>query len=408
MSIISILELAGVAHLPRSRQLIESLVLVEGYREAQVEFGSVAGEEQAKSSIDQFRDLVNRNQVQGNERNIDFWRKQGWDQFSNFVQEKSREKSKTQVKRAKNEGNSITVSEDSTWLVVIPLDKDASCFHGKNTDWCTTKPFAPFFEDYFYDKDTTLIYFLKKDTSDKWAIAAYANDDKIEMFDRQDNKITSDQFKQQTGLDAHEYRNRVIGSPDITNATVEARRPYKEALARIKAKLPDGEIDTQLERDLMFTKHAELTVYYCEAIKGRWLEAEKWLKQSADDAVNYAYGVIGGRWPEAERTIAKDPTNAVRYATGLIGEEGDPDSFDTIQAEWPEGYQAILSDPHVAYEAVTMIDAPWPDAEPVLMQDPMIAAEYAIFYKRKRWPDAEPIIKQNKEAWAKYVETFKK
>ena len=43
--------------------------------------------------------------------------------------------------------------ENDDWLVVIPLDKDASCFHGKNSDWCTTKINQGNFEDYFYENN---------------------------------------------------------------------------------------------------------------------------------------------------------------------------------------------------------------------------------------------------------------
>lgn len=131
MSIKQLLELAGVAHYPRSKLLIEQELINEGFKEAQVEFAQASNQETAAQSIAQFRDLVNRNQVQGNERNIDFWRKQGWNAFSNFVSTKSQQKSKTQEKRSKVSGNVITLKDDNRWLVIIPLDKEASCFHGK-------------------------------------------------------------------------------------------------------------------------------------------------------------------------------------------------------------------------------------------------------------------------------------
>ena len=95
MSIKQLLELAGVAHLPKSKLLIERELINEGFKEAQAEFAQASSDEQTQQRIAQFRDLVNRNQVQGNERNIDFWRKQGWDAFQQFVSTKSQQKSIT-------------------------------------------------------------------------------------------------------------------------------------------------------------------------------------------------------------------------------------------------------------------------------------------------------------------------
>jgi len=59
-------------------------VLKEGYKEAQSEFSTVSGPDTARQVIDSYKQLVTKNQVQGNERNIDWWRKQGWDAFNKF------------------------------------------------------------------------------------------------------------------------------------------------------------------------------------------------------------------------------------------------------------------------------------------------------------------------------------
>jgi hypothetical protein len=125
-------------------------IFVEGYKEATAEFTTASNDKaEVDKVIAQYRELVNRNQVKGDEKNIDWWRKQGWDKFKEFVSSKSQEKSITQVKRSKDEGDSHTIAENATWLIVVPLDKDASCFHGKYTDWCTSKPFQPILNNIF-------------------------------------------------------------------------------------------------------------------------------------------------------------------------------------------------------------------------------------------------------------------
>jgi hypothetical protein len=90
--------------------------------------------------------LCQRNQVVGQERNIDYWRKQGIDAFAKFVGQKLTIPSKTEIKRSKIPGKHIDLVDNDQWQIVIPLDKESSCFHGKNTKWCTTKPNASYFE----------------------------------------------------------------------------------------------------------------------------------------------------------------------------------------------------------------------------------------------------------------------
>ena len=401
MSIISILELAGVAHLPRSRQLIESLVLVEGYKEAQVEFGSIAVEAEAKQAIDQFRDLVNRNQVQGNERNIDHWRKQGWDKFSAFVKEKSQEKSKRE--EAKDQGRSITIHEDANWLVVVPIDKAASCFHGRNTDWCTTKPYARWFEDYVYKNHITLIYFLKLDSGDKWAIAVHSFTDKIEMFDRRDNKITKQQFQQQTGFDPVEYRNRVVGSEEIQQASTEARNKYVAAHDRILNAFDDGieQRDVQIERDLLFVKDVQLIVSYCRAIGQRWPKAEPIIAKDAQQAAVYAIHVVKQRWPEGEKEIMKYNAPMLDYMEAFIN------------GRWPAAEQYMIDKKRALSAlryAVKTIGERWPEAENMVIQrgDDMIE-EIEQAYLAGDGPKLDELddqLEMLRSAIDKYTETF--
>ena len=134
--------------------------IVEGFKEVEAKFISAGADEQTvKDTIQKYRDLVNKNQIQGTERNIDWWGKnKTFQDFSQFVELKSVVPTKTQTKRSKNVGRSITLFEDDSWLVVVPLDKDASCFHGKNSDWCTTKRNQPQFTEYFHDNNIILIY----------------------------------------------------------------------------------------------------------------------------------------------------------------------------------------------------------------------------------------------------------
>jgi hypothetical protein len=239
-------------------------IINEGYKEATAEFTTASNDKaEVDKVIAQYRELVDRNQVKGDERNIDWWRKQGWDKFKEFVSSKSQEKSITQVKRSKNEGDSHTIAENATWLIVVPLDKDASCFHGKYTDWCTSKPFRTYFEQYFYDKEVTLIYCLNKKTGDKWAIAGHKKlEGEAEYFDKNDKSLTKEQFDSQTGLKSDNLLKKALGTEIDTKAQIN-REKYKAAIRKIEAFLDTEpkERNTEIEKLLFYTKSQLITDY---------------------------------------------------------------------------------------------------------------------------------------------------
>ena len=72
-----------------------------------------------------------------------------------------------------------------------------------------------------------------------------------------------------------------------------------------------------------------LYCYACDTIKGRWVEAEPYIKKNPEWAYCYALHVIKGRWTEAECYIKKDPEHAYWYA------------YYIIKGRWPE------AEPHI-------------------------------------------------------------
>jgi hypothetical protein len=230
----------------------------EGYTEVQRYFEASASSNEVKTVISKFRELVNRNQVQGNERNIDWWKKQGWDRFKEFVSTKQSEPTKTEIKRKKLVGNSITLHDNDKWLIVVPLDKEASCYYGKNSDWCTTKNDQPYFEKYFYQNGVTLIYCLSKTEDKRWAIAGHEQVRQIEIFDQYDTSLSSETFTAQTGLDAVELTNQALKYKEIP----QIREQYNSDLYHLQFLLEQFDYnhrDEEIEDLLVHTKSAR----YC-------------------------------------------------------------------------------------------------------------------------------------------------
>ena len=115
-------------------RLFQITSLMEGYKEAQADFSKTADPTEVKELLDRFKIAVNRNLVSGQGRNIDYWRKQGFDNFKSFLTSTEQKITSRQAKgKSATTGKSIRVHEDDKWLVVVPLDKAASCFYGKDT-----------------------------------------------------------------------------------------------------------------------------------------------------------------------------------------------------------------------------------------------------------------------------------
>ncbi|CAB4133491.1 hypothetical protein UFOVP257_219 [uncultured Caudovirales phage] len=324
-------------------------IINEGYPEAQKEFAVASGDPAtATQLITQFRTLVSKNQVQGNERNIDWWRKQGWQPFSKFVSQKSQEPTKTQVKRQKVAGRSITIMENDQWLVVIPLDKEASCFHGKNSDWCTTKQFQPYFENYFYNRGVTLVYCLQKQTGGMWAIAAHRKlEGKWEIFDQQDRSITDGEFTKQTGLDVKSIVDVALG--DVHQPEVEKSRVgYTNSIDKTQDLMSQYRYSghangrsPEIEKELLYNKDPELCYDYM-----------LWYATAAGQNRATPYSIDSSDFPEAIAvagiqhdvgavSVFKNPTERMQMA--VIQE--DPFNIRILQNPTPRvQFAAVNSD----------------------------------------------------------------
>jgi len=242
-------------------------LLDEGYKEAKTEFSEVASPDEVDKTISIYKELVNRNQVKGNERNIDYWRKQKWDAFKTFVDELKNKPSKTQIKRQRVIGKSINLQEDDDWLIVIPLNKEASCFHGRKSSWCTTKPNQSNFEQYFYDKGVVLIYCLQKKTGGMWAVVGHKDIETIEMFTQDDTSISESTFKRQTGLDARNIVNKALGDKVINKEINDTRQSYKDKIVELDNLLDEKPLNKKkIEELLRYTKSGEKAVKYIKLL----------------------------------------------------------------------------------------------------------------------------------------------
>ena len=183
--------------------------LIEDYKTTAVKFvASGIDKAQVDVYINKFRELSNKQKLAGEEKNIDFWSKKTFSEFKEFVDVKEKEVTDAANQKAqkKNPGKSedITTPEQRSagWNIIIPLDKAASVFYGNldcMSDWCVAKPEHDYFNEYFYEKNSNLIFCLN-DKKEKWAIEIKSDGSTIIFWDIKDDQISKSEFEKQTQL----------------------------------------------------------------------------------------------------------------------------------------------------------------------------------------------------------------
>ncbi|ASV44052.1 hypothetical protein PBI_SCTP2_37 [Salicola phage SCTP-2] len=203
--------------------------LFESYKDAQAKFPQEASEEEVNQYLNTFKQLSNTGTISGQEKDIGYWIKQGWNLCKEFVDSKSQEKTKREINKSKKK-DSIIVHEDDEKMVVIPLTKDASCYYGKNTKWCTAADKDNTFNRYFYTRNIVLFYIYMKNNNIKYAASYSKRKNMFEYFNELDETLNESEFKKQTGLskqhllDMYEdYANRIEKTMDLNNAPEEVQ-----------------------------------------------------------------------------------------------------------------------------------------------------------------------------------------
>jgi hypothetical protein len=241
--------------------------LFEDYKTAEQKFlKQDANPEFVKLILAKFRTLQPR--MTGFERDIDWWAaNKTFQQLVTFLDNLEGIPSQREMKKSRT-GDSHNLYEDDSWLIVIPLDKDASCFHGKTTDWCTAKPFAAHYESYFYEQNTTLIYCVNKQNGKKWAIAVESGEQedpgRIELFDANDSHIDGYTFEQQTGLDPDWIIEQAQGKVPVQRVAA-SRNIYREAVKKLEellAIIPARKRNIDVEKLILLTKHQPSMNFY--------------------------------------------------------------------------------------------------------------------------------------------------
>ena len=298
-------------------------ILLEDYKTSAKKFiDSGFSPDLVKSVLLQFRQIQPRiSDI--NLKNIDWWASnRTFPQLKNYIENFEGIPTKSQM--GKKTGRSHNLIENNEWLIVIPLDKDASCFHGKTTDWCTTKPFQNYYEDYFYDNRITLIYCLQKNSGKKWAIAAHNKFlDSTEFFDVNDKPLSNEEFEKQTGLNVDEILHIAFGT-EVQKNVETSRVDYSVALKRIKQLIKEIEQtnkpNSEIESLLWYTKHKGLLQAYMSLVGPA--DFNKNLEIYAVNTIDNAITYIANPSEKVQLISAKhDGFTTLNYLLKIYGED---------------------------------------------------------------------------------------
>jgi hypothetical protein len=322
--------------------------LVEGYPQAQAAFAQVADAATVQKTIADFKQLVSRNQIKDtNQKNIDYWIKQGWDKFNSFVNQAVSVPSKSQVVKKKLPGQSITLVDNASWFIIIPIDKEASCFHGKNSDWCTTKIHQGHFERYFYKSEITLIYCFNKSTGGMWAIAAHKKTDEIELFDQNDISMSSDEFTEETGLNPMELRNLALG--DGHQPTIQSNRDKWKASVELTEKLiselPAETRSPEIEKQLLYNKEGGVCADYIKKIGMTNIDSKKFPLAIQVAAAGHDLNIL---------MYVENPVEAVQVAAVSSPSNDRAFEDDEDDEEFPSAISLIIQDGIIPSERVQL------------------------------------------------------
>ena len=238
--------------------------IFEDYKTAGAKFLTQGGsKDEISSQITRYREMLSRNQIKDlNQKQIDWWATQGWHAFNSFVSSFDGHVTPTQTKRRKVVGDSIILKENDDWLVVIPLNKEASCFYGKHSSWCTTKPTEPHWEDYFHGNKVTLIYAIGKHNQGMWALAIHPDGD-IEVFDQLDKSHDVATFQSATNLSVEQ----LINTADKLHGT-KIKKAQQDPADIFEKWLNSSSVDrsTEIEKIVLKLREPVIAIQYMRKV----------------------------------------------------------------------------------------------------------------------------------------------
>ncbi|ASV44450.1 hypothetical protein PBI_SCTP2_435 [Salicola phage SCTP-2] len=279
-------------------------ILLESYKDARKSFLDIENDEAVVDDyLNRFKNLSKQNKISGQNKDISYWIKQGWEDFKQFVDEAEKQYTKTQVKKRKahDTSDSITLisgSEDSNIeIVAVPLTKNASCFYGKDTQWCTSVVSEDNRFGHYVGSGSILVYIITKDDKKYALVYDIINNNIEELRNSEDNLVNSNKVESNTGIE-----------PELI---VKQLKKYMNTLEKVSKKYR--------------TTDAYTAYRYAKKTGKRFEEGEDVISEDTMISYFYAKNILKDRFYKAELKMGRgqfdDDTDEVnKYITRYIEE----------------------------------------------------------------------------------------
>lgn len=328
-------------------ELLEAYHLFENFKSAQAEFSQVADGNEVDQVIQTFRKRQDRISS-ARQKDINYWRKQGWDEFKKFViqidqHHDSKKARRAKVKSASNEILTIKRTENSH--LFIPLSKEASCFYGQGTTFCISTRDGDNMFYHYTIKDQYVVNFLIHDDEIYVMVLDPVTGRVIECQDKENNNsFPPNTFLEYAGVSLDQLKDFIDKNLDTIFGSIE-NKYENENLRKIEKVVQHVKSGKEIDEDFLFDNVLDLEkripeiesqvmrlgpkmvyVYAVNNVQGRWPEAERVVASNSRYAYAYAHRVIDGKWELGEPAIAKNISTSLSYAE-LIGERfvaGEP------------------------------------------------------------------------------------
>lgn len=283
----------------RFNDIVTFVTLIEGYTEAERAFADEADPTEVQTAIAQYKQLVASKKIKGKNANIDTWRPLGWTAFHNAV-------ARLTDQPTHPGGRCIVLEESDKWLVIIPLDKKATCFDGTQSNWCGPTPIVSQKSGYSV---TIPIRCLRLGTPQSFAFEVSDLNEHAYDFTDNVNSIDRSTFIAKTGLDPDKIATLAVRASETATYKTHLKQHYSNQNLIASARHHNNRND-ELENALFDHGSVEQIVNYCIQRKVRIPVGERRMLAIARRDLSaigkiavYARQVIKEGWPEFNAAV---------------------------------------------------------------------------------------------------------
>lgn len=439
---------------------INDILLFESFPLAKKEFSQEADPAEVEKYISKYREYLKQSFISNEyEKDINYWRKLGYDDFKEFMDYTDERAKKSNVMKRMTK-DFIVVEDNQAYRIASPCSYAASKKLGVHSTWCTSSSNPVYFRKYFYDDNNILAFFLpKSDFKDNFCIRYDVSRSEIkevkDLTQEMSYAEACDYLVENFGISPEEIIEKVLLKFDIIEKVREKNRehdkPYDrdlyDILDRIRKRgyskndLPDGNLMDDLDyvsgyffsdftneiTDAIRILQAafryneyELINYIMERIvksidvddidkdipehiktpqheflRSIILYAKK--LYSLEVSTKYATLMLENRWEELENRLIKagDPALIYEYYRKFFKDKG-----------WKEAEHILAKSPFFSSIYAISRGQRWYDAEKTILSDPAESFRYAReFFDGVGWPEAEPTILTD-DTWTRHYAQY--